>query len=202
VFNTVAFVSLLLLVVMMALWIRSYEIADRWRVDYVGKPWRADAAGLLERNANFIDIQSEKGGIFLQFYRHAHAPLNLLVATPGWVLSHVSAAAQHYPGIEMLGETDIKEATTYSYGRFALGWYHDPYDRPYDEYLTERGVVVPQAWLTAIAAFLPTIKALHVYRRRLKLRERRTAICRACGYNLTANVSGICPECGTSAADK
>ena len=26
--------------------------------------------------------------------------------------------------------------------------------------------------------------------------------CRACGYNLTANVSGVCPECGTSVPSK
>jgi hypothetical protein len=35
----------------------------------------------------------------------------------------------------------------------------------------------------------------------LRIRRRRAAVrsgrCRACGYNLFGNVSGICPECGT-----
>jgi predicted amidophosphoribosyltransferase len=26
--------------------------------------------------------------------------------------------------------------------------------------------------------------------------------CNTCGYNLTANTSGVCPECGTPAAQK
>ena len=28
-------------------------------------------------------------------------------------------------------------------------------------------------------------------------RRRRLGLCPNCGYNLTGNVSGICPECGT-----
>lgn len=28
------------------------------------------------------------------------------------------------------------------------------------------------------------------------------ACCRKCGYNLTGNVSGICPECGTTIPDE
>lgn len=33
---------------------------------------------------------------------------------------------------------------------------------------------------------------------RLRVRRwRRLGLCEGCGYNLTANVSGICPECGT-----
>jgi hypothetical protein len=28
--------------------------------------------------------------------------------------------------------------------------------------------------------------------------KERPGVCRACGYDLTANVSGVCPECGTA----
>lgn len=30
----------------------------------------------------------------------------------------------------------------------------------------------------------------------MRVRQRRLDRCNACGYDLTANVSGVCPECG------
>ena len=40
-------------------------------------------------------------------------------------------------------------------------------------------------------------------RRRILARRARLAVCcRKCGYNLTGNVSGICPECGEPTADR
>ena len=36
----------------------------------------------------------------------------------------------------------------------------------------------------------------------LKHRRRVHGLCASCGYNLTANVSGTCPECGTGIATK
>ena len=35
----------------------------------------------------------------------------------------------------------------------------------------------------------------------LKARRVRPGICSICGYNLTANTSGVCPECGTKIAE-
>lgn len=31
----------------------------------------------------------------------------------------------------------------------------------------------------------------------IERRQRRLSVCSACGYDLTGNVSGVCPECGT-----
>jgi hypothetical protein len=31
----------------------------------------------------------------------------------------------------------------------------------------------------------------------VRQRRRRTGLCSRCGYDLTGNVSGVCPECGT-----
>jgi hypothetical protein len=51
------------------------------------------------------------------------------------------------------------------------------------------------AWLTGVTAVLPLLvgaSRLVAWRRR-----RRTGGCPNCGYDLTGNVSGVCPECGT-----
>jgi hypothetical protein len=58
------------------------------------------------------------------------------------------------------------------------------------------GVAGPAVVLAVIAAF---IGALHVVGRRDALRRRfiEAPFCTRCEYNLTGNLSGICPECGT-----
>jgi hypothetical protein len=49
------------------------------------------------------------------------------------------------------------------------------------------------AYMSAVAVGL--IVWFSMEHRRNRLRSARTA-CGHCGYNLTGNVSGICPECG------
>jgi hypothetical protein len=49
--------------------------------------------------------------------------------------------------------------------------------------------------LTAVAAW--TLKGWFAQRR-----KRPHGTCRTCGYNLTGNVSGVCPECGKAVAKK
>jgi hypothetical protein len=65
---------------------------------------------------------------------------------------------------------------------------------------------VPYSFLAAAASVLPAVwLALLVvtssHRRATEMlvsaRERR-GLCPTCGYNLTANISGICPECGAA----
>lgn len=72
----------------------------------------------------------------------------------------------------------------YNYGFFA------PWSDS-SEFPNQIVVGIP-AWVPALAFGLPT--ALAYWRmRRLKDRDG----CRVCGYNLTGNVTGRCPECGT-----
>jgi hypothetical protein len=49
--------------------------------------------------------------------------------------------------------------------------------------------------LTAVAAW--TLKGWFAQRR-----KPLSGVCRKCGYNLTGNVSGVCPECGEAVAKK
>ena len=53
------------------------------------------------------------------------------------------------------------------------------------------------SWLLAILfAAYPTIAFIRKPLRRRRER-RRKGLCLTCGYDLTGNVSGVCPECGT-----
>jgi len=52
--------------------------------------------------------------------------------------------------------------------------------------------------VVALLAIYPLTRLLQVPYRRL--RRRRAGLCIKCGYNLTGNVSGRCPECGAGVA--
>jgi hypothetical protein len=45
--------------------------------------------------------------------------------------------------------------------------------------------------------YLGIVYFCRAYRR---IRRRREGRCLSCGYDLTGNVSGVCPECGTAIA--
>jgi predicted RNA-binding Zn-ribbon protein involved in translation (DUF1610 family) len=61
-----------------------------------------------------------------------------------------------------------------------------------------RNLFVPYWMLVSLLLVLPAFR-LAAWRRHRAIRRRLAAgLCRSCGYNLTANVSGVCPECGTS----
>ena len=53
-------------------------------------------------------------------------------------------------------------------------------------------------WLLAVATAGPPAAYLAAlaWQRRRSERRRLHALCTACGYDLTGNVSGVCPECG------
>jgi len=59
---------------------------------------------------------------------------------------------------------------------------------------------VPAIWLCVALAIFPTI---WIFLRltdgpRIASMRRRSGLCVHCGYNLTGNTSGVCPECGRS----
>ena len=55
-------------------------------------------------------------------------------------------------------------------------------------------------WLAAAAALPAAARgAARAVRRRTIRRRRASRACVACGYDLTGNESGVCPECGTPA---
>ena len=59
-----------------------------------------------------------------------------------------------------------------------------------------RWVSIP-LWMPFLAIGIPTAVMFFLDRRRIPPNH-----CRKCGYNLTGNVSGVCPECGTQVKDQ
>ena len=54
-------------------------------------------------------------------------------------------------------------------------------------------------WLIPLGLAYPLwILVRHVHRTETRRVRRRLGLCRDCGYNLTGNESGVCPECGTA----
>ncbi len=191
--NFAAAASLLLCAGVVVLWVRSRTALDNWRIDYTGKPWRADASGLMERNAYTLLITSSRGDVFVQLIRQIHAPTNLFVATPGWGFSHTKARALREAAL--LGDTDLRFAPDFSFKGFTYGTYFDPNDQPNDEYDTIHGVGAPYVFLAAMFLILPSAKLIAIYRKR---RRTRHNTCHKCGYDLRATPDR-CPECGTVA---
>jgi hypothetical protein len=62
------------------------------------------------------------------------------------------------------------------------------------------GVGVPTWFPPILFGTWPLLAALRFGLSRWRLRHRRRhGLCKSCGYNLTGNVSGRCPECGAKA---
>ena len=62
--------------------------------------------------------------------------------------------------------------------------------------LVEHAICLPLWFLLIVFAAYPTITFIRGPLRRY--RRHRKGLCVTCGYNLTGNISGTCPECGTS----
>lgn len=95
--------------------------------------------------------------------------------------------------------------TWYGTSIHPVGWRSGPCDLPWNDIasygfvwpqldpdLTYTYVVIP-LWLLLLTALILTVFLWYRDRRRVPVGH-----CRKCGYDLTGNVSGLCPECGTA----
>jgi len=60
-------------------------------------------------------------------------------------------------------------------------------------------VIIPYWCLLCLTALLSASRLLSPCLRRSRV---RVGLCHSCGYNLTGNISGVCPECGVVIAAK
>ena len=79
--------------------------------------------------------------------------------------------------------------------RLAAPWMPDPADGP-GAFLLGLLVGLPGGLVVATVLIQVILQAM-----RPCLRRERPGRCRRCGYDLTGNASGTCPECGTPAGE-
>jgi hypothetical protein len=77
-------------------------------------------------------------------------------------------------------------------------WVEGELDRPAD-FPTLRYVAIPM-WMPLAILLVPPFLSVRRWRR--EQRAKMEGRCHTCGYNLTGNVSGTCPECGTAVPPK
>jgi hypothetical protein len=104
--------------------------------------------------------------------------------------------SQQFLGLSLYNAGGRDPETIQTYGTFvSLGFY---YDGRMGANGASRCAMVFPIWL----AFLPTgLFAGYLILKR-NLRRSQHGACFVCDYNLTENVSGVCPECGTPIKSK
>jgi len=198
-FNFAAAVSLLLLVATLALWVRSRYASDflDWSNGY---EYPHDFPGFV-KSYHTILVGSRGSGLFVAERLHIHGRMGFTGGSfgipPGRHYQWEREAADGYP-TPFGGEIQRYEGGTLWYGRhvgveFAL--YRASFlkagssDRQFY-------VLVPLPLLAALFAIAPAVYVINLTRRRRSGRTPGFQKCSSCGYNLTGNTSGVCPECG------
>ena len=203
-FTLISALSLLLSLITAALWWRSLRVSDSvwWQSD--------DDAGHDVRKFSLV---SGCGGVQVEYYRllplrdkpfFQFDPVSL-AERRGFHLSCSSARTtlpSWTPGLT----DELEFVTAYPYEwpdmarfvkaspRLEMRW-ESFADSSYAN--TWRGVVVPYWLLCLVTLLAPGARFGWHARRALAVRGRsRRPLCVECGYNLTANISGVCPECG------
>jgi hypothetical protein len=98
--------------------------------------------------------------------------------TPGWSYSRTGLLVRRGPYV-----VRIAGSGQYSYFMSYAGRIHS------------KGITLPYWLIILMSAIAPAFWLRAEVSRR---RRARPGLCRACGYNLTGNASGICPECGAA----
>ena len=179
--NLLTGISLLLLAAVCVLWVRSFGAGDAVE--------RHVAQYNLQADWGVADTFFSAGGVIL--WVHARHPDRY-----GPPISEVVQWQWFHPGPE-------SPPQLYRVARSVAGIHTDlSFDRDtFVRQWREQGfsVEVPHRSLAlafAIGSAVMSVRAL-AGRVRRSSRSRRGR-CRACGYDLTANASGVCPECGTA----
>jgi hypothetical protein len=170
-FNGLAVLSLMLLLATSALLARSFFYEDQIAI----------------RSTFYFRALSSWGG--LELYLEPHFQKGIWApAFEAQRFRQRDWGAVKYPRAYWTLGHDGHRLLGFEYGStFAPAGWFEPEKR-------ERALVVPDLALLILLLILPLMWLRRLMRTSA---HGRTGLCKNCGYDLTGNVSGICPECGT-----
>jgi hypothetical protein len=183
-FTVTAMMSLLLFALTAVLWVRGRWTQDRLLITQSTRTW---------------DIANVDGALRISHVSDWPDRPPSPDQSPGFRTFHDS-------GERVLGDGDLSiEDAAITQGWHWLGITICPSevsDRPSMSFATF--YIIPWWALVAITGMgaIPLIWLQPIASLRRWYRGRRLGHCPACSYNLTANVSGVCPECGTPVPKK
>ena len=176
-FNIFCGLNLLLCMAAAGVWISSYFVAV-----YLGYNFESDnRLDISNITKEYVSVGWGDGRVAFEC---VPSIIRSIATSPGFQWGMVSKTTDiHYP-------SPPTNSPRWLMNIFGIGW--GSYNQPYRIH----SVVFP-AWIPVIfTAILPALWMI----RRYRSRPYPPGFCQKCGYNLTGNVSGICPECGTAIA--
>jgi hypothetical protein len=177
-FHIAMTLSLLLCLAMAALWVRSYHYNDYWHL------WQNHVSSQNAAGHDWhFSIRSQGGGIRAMFL-HTNYSFRGTLPPDGLGFQHIKSIS-----------TGQSRLTTFAAAVLKKSDFSDVWPGA-----TFGGIKVEfPDWLPMLLA-VPVVWRFwrkQLLRRRL-LRLLAAGHCPVCGYNLTGNISGTCPECGTA----
>jgi hypothetical protein len=175
-FNFVSVLSFLLSVGTALLWARSYYAYDLIvRESYIGIG---------------TELFSVSGRIIFYHFNYDptyHPPLHF---------GRSSFSADSRPGRDIAAEFDFSKLPHW-WNHIGFLVVSRPLFGPGTSFVV---VAVPHAFAAVILLLPSTPYLVRLHQRRVARKRRSAGACTQCGYMLTANASGVCPECGTQIA--
>jgi hypothetical protein len=177
-FNLSAAVSLVLFLTITVLWVRSY-----WSSDTVG--WQTLHISKSSMDSHFHGLYWSVGYSVIVFNREQYvSDLRDLVYVP-----------RDQEGTHLVAYGFRPGEVPNDYPSGWHGFFMEFHQNSIGSQTGVPAVVGVPVWLLAtVMGILPLVRAIHFAQTRSAL---KVCCCLSCGYNLTGNISGVCPECGT-----
>ena len=188
-FNFAAAASLVLCLATLGMWLRSY---------WVGDELRRDAYSVTSGTARHaaLEFHSGAGGFAATLMLNSNGDPALIrtpaqLVPPGSAWSWRADDKAMYPALRWAQPASAVRL----WSRAGFGFAVSPRRQSGYFAMQASSVLLPDWAIAAATAMLPLAWLLARQRRLWK--ESRIGCCERCGYNLTGNASGVCPECGT-----
>ena len=175
-FTTIAAGSFLLCTTTVVLWVVSFRIPTSFQGSH------RESVSPGEGHICFLTVAAGRGGMQVQYGVEVWAVMKPVSST-GWKWGWQHDRPQEYPRPWF--------RAAHPFLGFYANWMRN-------RATIDREAIVPCWFLAGVSAILPALWLRSDRRDRLIRRRRLAGLCLTCGYNLTGNLSGRCPECGTA----